>query len=118
MFPGLGTNASLYATAMYLFILGIVNLDIGVTRRVTDAPVTSYGTSGTRRVLLVISHSFPAKWHPVQTLDPVHSFAVLGVAAHSEGNEVGVGAAQVPHGQMRYPNKMTKARGSQKDSSR
>lgn len=57
------------------------------------------------------------KWHPVQTLDPVHSFAVPEVA-RLEGNEAAVEAAQVPHGQTRFLNRMTKARGSQNDSSR
>jgi hypothetical protein len=82
---------------------------------VTDAPVTTSTRPG-----VPSSRHFahlPCKWHPVQTLDPVHSFAVLGVAAHSEG-EAAVEAAQVPHGQTRYLSKTTKARGLQKDSSR
>jgi hypothetical protein len=82
---------------------------------VTDAPVTT----STRPAALIASFALlPCKWHPVQTLDPVRSFAVPGVAAHLEDNEAAVEAAQVPHGQTRYLNKMTKARGWQKDSSR
>lgn len=81
----------------------------------TDAPVTTSTRPASHRV---ISPVFPCKWHRVQTLDPVHSFAVPGVVTHLEGNEAAVEAALVPRGQTRYLNKMTKARGSQKDSSR
>jgi hypothetical protein len=80
---------------------------------VTDASVTTF-----TRLIASFRALSPCKWHPVQTLDPVHSFAVPGAAAHLEGNEAAVEVAQVPHGQTRYLNRMTKARGSQKDLSR
>jgi hypothetical protein len=79
---------------------------------VTDASVTTH-TPSSRHPSLILR-----EWHPVLTLDLVHFFAVLGVAAHLEGHGAAVEALQVPHGQTRHLNKMTKARGSQKDSSK